>query len=87
MDMVLDVLKNKIDPVTADELSELSAMMAIPVEQILESILEKSSYSLASLHRMTKERLEMVTSSPALLSELKRLTWSERWTAHRSELA
>ncbi|TCS40017.1 hypothetical protein [Reinekea marinisedimentorum] len=87
MDMVLDVLKSKIDPAATEELSELSAMLALPVEKILESILEKSSYSLSSLHRMTKERLEMVTSSPALLSELKRLIWKERWSGQRQEYA
>jgi len=79
MDMVLAVLKRKIDPICEQELSELSKIMGLPIDNILELLLEKSSYTLASLHRMTTERLELVTSSPTMLSEIKRLIWKQRW--------
>lgn len=79
MNMILEKLKEKLDPTLLQNLAEISTKSALSTETILERILKGSSYSLTSLQRMSTERLEMVLASPAFMDELKRLLWKAHW--------
>lgn len=87
MEMVIEAVKQRLDPNFLQQLSELSAKTSQTTEAVLEQIINQSSYSLLALQRMTKARFDMVIASPAMLSELKRILWREIWASPEAKLA